>query len=144
MVEDNDDVKLLKNLFQKSTPDRKKYEKLLAEFGIERELDAEVSGLSYGQRKLLNIAMALQKDHSLLMLDEPVAGGNHVVQKRIEELLVDLKNQGETILLIDHDMEFIRGLADHIVVLDAGVVLVEGKPDEVLDDPRVLEAYLGE
>lgn len=144
MVDDNEDTKLFSQLFKKQTVDRTQYQQVLDDFGIERELDAQVSDLSYGQRKLLNIAMALRKKHDILLLDEPVAGVNAVVQERVEKLLLSLKEQKETILLIDHDMSFIRKLADHVIVLDAGVVLVEGPPDQVLDDPRVLEAYLGE
>ena len=144
MVEDNSDTQLFRNLFRREKAERKRYQKVLDDFGIERELDAQVSDLSYGQRKLLDLAMALRKQHSLLMLDEPVAGVNHVVQTRIENLLLGLKEKGETMLLIDHDMTFIRKLADHVIVLDAGVVLKQGKPEDVLTDPKVLEAYLGE
>ena len=144
MVEGNSDTRLFANLFKKHDKQTGKYAGVLEEFGIERGLDALVSELSYGQRKLLDLAMALRKNHDLLMLDEPVAGVNAVVQERIENLLLTLKERGETILLIDHDMAFIRKLADHVVVLDAGSVLLEGKPEEVLKDRRVLEAYLGE
>lgn len=144
MCDGQDDTKLFKNMFSRSTVDRKEYEAILETFGIERDLDTPVSDLSYGQRKLLNIAMALRQKHSILLLDEPVAGVNSVVQERIEGILLDLKKQGETILLIDHDMQFIRKLADHVIVLDAGVVLTQGDPATVLEDPRVLEAYLGE
>lgn len=144
MVDNNEDTKLFKNILKQDNVDLSQYKKVLKDFGIERELETYVSDLSYGQRKLLNIAMALRKQHRLLLLDEPVAGVNSVVQERIEKLLMNLKEKGETILLIDHDMGFIRNLADHVVVLDAGVVIVEGAPDEVLNDSRVLEAYLGQ
>jgi len=145
MTEDNEDMKLFKNFFAgKKTYDRKKFQQVLDEFGIERELDAQVSDLSYGQRKLLDFAMAERKAHQLLMLDEPVAGVNAVIQERIENRLLLLKEKGETVLLIDHDMRFIRRLADHVIVLDAGKVIVQGEPKRVLEDERVLRAYLGE
>lgn len=144
MVDDQEDRKIFKNTFGKQDVEREKYQKILDKFGIERELDALVSELSYGQRKLLDIAMRLQLDHKILLLDEPVAGVNSLVQDRVEELLLELKAAGETILLIDHDMAFIRRLADHVVALDAGVVLVQGTPEAVLSDKQVLEAYLGE
>ncbi len=144
LSENNDDTHLLKNMIKTATVDRSKYKKILEEYGIEHGLDTQVSDLSYGQRKLLQIAMAVTKPHTLLLLDEPVAGVNTVVQDRIEQLLLDLKKRGETILIIDHDMNFIRKLADQVIVLDAGIVLLEGSPQKVLEDPRVLEAYLGE
>jgi branched-chain amino acid transport system ATP-binding protein len=144
MVEDNEDVKLFKNIFKFKKGNAKKYEKVLQEFGIERGVDTYISELSYGQRKLLQIAMALNKQHKLLMLDEPVAGVNKVIQDDIENLLLSLKNKNETILLIDHDMEFVRKLADHVIALDAGVVICQGTPNEVLNNKKVLEAYLGE
>lgn len=113
-------------------------------YGLDKPLDTLVSDLSYGQRKLLQLAIAVAKPHQLLLLDEPVAGVNKVVSAKIEAMLLGLKKQGETILLIDHDMEFIKRIADKIVVMDAGKVLVEGEPEEALKDNRVLEAYLGE
>ncbi|MBT3539367.1 ABC transporter ATP-binding protein [Candidatus Parcubacteria bacterium] len=144
MVEDNKDMGLLKNIFTNKKRSDKKYEQVLENFGIKRTLDTYISDLSYGQRKLLQIAMTLEKSHKLLMLDEPVAGVNKVIQSDIENLLLKLKEENETILLIDHDMEFVRKLADHVIALDAGVVICEGTPDKVLKNKKVLEAYLGE
>lgn len=144
MAEGDTDTKFWRNVFKRPRLEKQKYEALLAQFGIERTLDTAISDLSYGQRKLLQIAMALRQPHKLLMLDEPVAGVNNVVQERIENLLLELKAKGETILLIDHDMNFVRRLSDHVIALDAGVVIATGTPDEVLSNPLVLEAYLGD
>lgn len=144
LAEGSDDAKLFKNIFRRQKVEKEKYQKVLEQFGIDRSLDALVSELSYGQRKLLQIAMCLHKPHQILMLDEPVAGVNKVVQEKIENLLLDLKAKGETILLIDHDMNFVRRLADKVIALDAGVVIAEGTPQEVLANPTVIEAYLGE
>ncbi|MFB6181408.1 MAG: ABC transporter ATP-binding protein [Candidatus Magasanikbacteria bacterium] len=144
MTEDHEDMKMFKNIFISSHPDREKYNQTLDQFGIDEDLDTKVKDLSYGQRKLLEMAIAVQMDHKLLMLDEPVAGVNKVIQERIEELLLEFKQDGETMLVIDHDMNFVRKLADYIVVLDSGELLVEGEPEEVLNHPKVLEAYLGE
>lgn len=120
------------------------YERVLHDFGIEKSLDTCVSDLSYGQRKLLQLAMAVQRPHCMLLLDEPVAGVNKVLQERIETVLLNLQQKGEAVLIIDHDMQFIRRLADRIIVMDAGKILMEGTPQEIFNDPRVLEAYLGE
>lgn len=144
MIEDNQDVKCLKNIFSFKKPDKDKYEKIIKDFGINLPIDTIVSELSYGQRKLLQIAMALHKQHKLVMFDEPVAGVNKVIQTKIEDLLIELKKQGETILLIDHDMEVVRRLCDYVIALDAGVVIAQGTPDKVLSDPKILQAYLGE
>lgn len=144
MVADHNDTSLWRQFWCRRPDRHERYEKILQTFGIDRSADTIVSDLSYGQRKLLELAMAISRPHRLLLLDEPVAGVNKVIQARIEELLFDLKRKGETILLIDHDMEFVRKLADQVVVLDAGRVIVDGPPEKVLRDKRVLEAYLGE
>lgn len=144
MTEDHEDMKMFKNIFVNPEPDHEKYQRVLEQFGIEKKLNTRVKDLSYGQRKLLEMAIAVQMDHKLLMLDEPVAGVNKVIQERIEELLLEFKQDGETMLVIDHDMNFVRKLADYIIVLDSGELLVEGEPEEVLEHPKVLEAYLGE
>jgi ABC-type branched-subunit amino acid transport system ATPase component len=143
MAEGDSDMRFWLNLVKPKKPAREKYEAILGEYGVERTLDTPVSDLSYGQRKLLQIAMALSRPHKLLMLDEPVAGVNSVVQERVEKLLLGLKAKGETILLIDHDMQFVRRLADQVICLDAGVVLASGTPEQVLNNPKVSEAYLG-
>ncbi|MFB6225961.1 MAG: ABC transporter ATP-binding protein [Candidatus Paceibacteria bacterium] len=144
MTEDHEDMKMLKNIFVNYQPEREKYQRVLERFGIDKDLDTRVKDLSYGQRKLLEMAIAVQMDYQLLMLDEPVAGVNKVIQERIEKLLLEFKQDGETMLVIDHDMNFVRKLADYIIVLDSGELLLEGKPKEVLEHPKVLEAYLGE
>jgi branched-chain amino acid transport system ATP-binding protein len=143
MVENNEDTKLFKNISKFVLYNTDGYIKLLKNFSIEKPLDTRISDLSFGQRKLLQILMALQKPHSLLMLDEPVAGVNSVIQEKIEKLLLELKNKNETILLIDHDINFIRKLADHVIVLDAGQVICEGTPNDVLQNELVIKAYLG-
>jgi branched-chain amino acid transport system ATP-binding protein len=99
--------------------------------------------LSYGQRKLLDLAIAIIKPHTLLMLDEPVAGVNPKIREIIKDILRNLIRKGETILLIEHDMNFTMDLASYIYVLDAGKVISQGKPTVVRKDKRVLEAYLG-
>lgn len=106
-------------------------------------LNQTSADLSYGQSKLLELARALLFPHQLLLLDEPVAGVNPILRAQIAEILRGLRTDGETILLIEHDMDFVRALADRVIVMAEGRVLLEGTAEEVLGHPEVLEAYLG-
>lgn len=143
MAESSDDDKLFKNIFKRKKIERQKYLKLLKEFGLEEKIDELISSLSYGQRKLVQIACSLIQPHKLLLLDEPVAGVNSVIQEKIENFLLNLKNTDETVLLIDHDMKFVKKLADKIIVLSSGKKIAEGSAEEVFKDKRVIDAYLG-
>ena len=135
-----DDISLL----SKDGPEfEQKMIDVLKTVGLEKPAETLAPDLSYGQQKLLDLARALAKPHQLLMLDEPVAGVNPVLRERFKTLLKELKAKGETILVIEHDMDFVRSVADHVIVMDQGAVLAQGKPEEVLSDKRVLEAYLG-
>lgn len=120
-----------------------KMREILELVGLDKPINTLSSELSYGQRKLLDLARALAKPHQLLMLDEPVAGVNPVLRDRFKALLKELKSRGETILVIEHDMDFVRAVADRVIVMDQGRVLAEGEPERALSDKRVLEAYLG-
>lgn len=110
---------------------------------LHKDLAASITALSYGEQKLFDLGRALLNPHSILLLDEPVAGVNPVVRGRLRELILKLKARGETILLIEHDMDFVRQVADHVIVMAEGTVLAQGEGSEVLRNPRVLEAYLG-
>ena len=81
--------------------------------------------------------------HSLLMLDEPTAGVNPRIRQELRTILKNLRKEGKTILLIEHDMEFVMDISDKVIVLNEGKVLREGRPKDVAKDKRVLEAYLG-
>ena len=110
---------------------------------FEKPLDTIASELSYGQQRLLELARALLMPHKLLMLDEPTAGVNPGIRQEFKTILRNLKKEGKTVLLIEHDMEFVMNISDNIIVLNEGRVLMEGKPKDVVKDKRVLEAYLG-
>jgi branched-chain amino acid transport system ATP-binding protein len=116
----------------------------LERIGIDRTPNTLASELSFGQQKLLELARALEFPHQLLMLDEPVAGVAPHLREQFLGLFRKLKAEGETILLIEHDMDFVMQLADIVVVMDEGKVLMKGTPEEVRKHEGVLEAYLGQ
>jgi len=99
--------------------------------------------LSYGQRKLLELAAVMMARPQLVLLDEPAGGVNPALVERIGEHILDLNRQGVTFLLVEHNMPFVMGLCQDIVVLNRGTVLAHGTPDQVRANPDVLEAYLG-
>jgi branched-chain amino acid transport system ATP-binding protein/neutral amino acid transport system ATP-binding protein len=144
---DNEDTKFFKNLLgiNKITEDKKeKIHHYLKMINLERHLHHLAREFSYGQRKLIELVRAILNPHKLLMLDEPVAGVTPQLRNKITDILLELKEKGETILLIEHDMYFTFNVADRIIVLDKGKPIAEGTPDEIKDNPKVLEAYLGE
>ena len=110
---------------------------------LNKPLDTIASELSYGQQRLLEISRALLMPHSLLMLDEPTAGVNPKIRQELKSILKNLKKEGKTILLIEHDMDFVMDISDTVIVLNEGKVLKIGKPKDVVKDKKVLEAYLG-
>ncbi len=100
--------------------------------------------LAFGQQRLVEIARALAAEPRLIILDEPAAGLNGGETRELIHLIKKLKREGGTILLVEHDMETVMGLADRIVVLDFGEKIAEGTPDEIQANPQVIKAYLGE
>ena len=143
----NNDTQLLKNLFVPSKEDDcalKEINKTLSLVKLDKPLETKASDLSYGQRKLLDLAIAIIKPHRLLMPDEPVAGVNPAIRETIKDVLRELARRGDTILLIEHDMNFTMELAEFIYVLGAGLVIAKGKPSVVRKNKKVLDAYLGE
>lgn len=118
-------------------------EKVLEQIGLEDKKTAFARALSYGQRKLLEIGRALLADARVYLFDEPFAGLFPEMAKRIVSIIRELKKEGKTVILIEHNMELIRELCDHVVVMDSGRLLAEGAPQSVLKKREVMEAYLG-
>jgi branched-chain amino acid transport system ATP-binding protein len=124
---------------------REKAREILDYVGLRKsEFDQLSVNLAYGDQRRVEIARALASDPSLLLLDEPTAGMNPNESARLTEFMGKLRDeQGMTILLIEHDMKVVMGVSEHITVLDHGEKIAEGKPQEIRDDDRVIEAYLG-
>jgi branched-chain amino acid transport system ATP-binding protein len=117
---------------------------LLAVFNLDGKADEYAGTLSGGQRKLLELARALMAQPRLLMLDEPMAGINPTLGKRLLDHMQRLRREeGVTFLFIEHDMEVVMGHSDRVIVMAQGAVIADGKPDEVRSDQAVIDAYLG-
>jgi branched-chain amino acid transport system ATP-binding protein len=124
-------------------------EEVLQKVGLWEKRNQSAINLSYGQRKLLEIARMLAvvkiiKSDAIIFLDEPFAGLVPQMVKKVMVVLRELKSQGKTVVLIEHDMDLIRSLTDYLFVMDSGRLLVEGKPADVLKRKEVIAAYLGE
>ena len=143
---DNEDVKLWKNIFglNKITEEKQETVKNILEYvGISETKNKIANELSFGQKRLTELARTILNPHQLLMLDEPVGGVNPKIKKDIAIFLLGLKEQGQTILLIEHDMLFTFNIADCIIVINAGRVIAQGTPNEIKQNKEVLKAYLG-
>jgi branched-chain amino acid transport system ATP-binding protein len=116
---------------------------LLKEFDIFNDIFLPAAGLSHGYQRMLGIAMALVANPKVLLLDEPTTGMNHQEAMFVVENIKKIGEQGVTVILIEHNMKVLLNIATHVVVLNFGNKIAEGKPMEVMNKPEVIDAYLG-
>lgn len=122
-------------------PDR--LDQLLDFVGLSKLREELAGTLSYGQRKLLELAIILAQDSKVILLDEPAGGINPTLIGQLGERIKELNGQGVTFLVVEHNMEFVMGICHEVAVMERGRVICVGPPEMVRADPRVLEAYLG-
>ncbi len=118
-------------------------ERQLARIGMAEYMNELAGNLALGPQRLMEIARALCTDPALLLLDEPAAGLRHKEKQALAEVLRQLRAEGMSILLVEHDMDFVMNLTDRITVMEFGTKLIEGTPAEVQASPAVRAAYLG-
>lgn len=131
------------SVLRENRESREKARELLAFVGLEERAEEPASALPYGALKRLEIARALACEPEVLMLDEPAAGCNPVETEEIDRLILAIARRGVAVVLVEHDMKLVMRISDRVLVLEQGRVLVEGTPQQVRSDPRVIEAYLG-
>ena len=121
----------------------KRADELLERFKLDAKREDYAASLSGGQRKLLEMARALMSKPKLVMLDEPMAGVNPALTQSLLEHIKGLKNDGTTVLFVEHDMHMVRNISDWVIVMAEGRIVAEGPPSQVMKDQAVIDAYLG-
>ena len=116
---------------------------LLGKFGMAHLAELEAGGLAYGHQRRVEIMRALASDPALILLDEPVAGMNDVEAAELGDIFANLARGGMGVLLIEHNVRFVISLCHHVYVLDSGKMIASGTPEQVVNDPAVITAYLG-
>jgi ABC-type branched-subunit amino acid transport system ATPase component len=116
----------------------------LARVGLESKAGDDALSLPFGQQRLLEIARALASEPRLLLLDEAGSGLNRPEKEELGRLIRSIRSDGVTVLLVEHDIPFVMGLSDRIIVVEHGVMIAEGTPAEIQSNARVIAAYLGE
>jgi urea transport system ATP-binding protein len=137
------DKRVWPTLFARLTgPQRDRIGEVLETIGLAGHRDFRAGALSHGQKQWLEIGMLLMQEPRVLLVDEPVAGMTHRELERTAELLLSLEGR-HSVVVVEHDMEFVRSIARRVTVLHEGSVLTEGSMEEVQNDPRVVQVYLG-
>lgn len=135
----------LPNVWAAERAAARRVDEVLERLGLSQSADLTIRNLPYGHRKLVDLGRALLMDIRFLLLDEPIAGLNEVEVAKLRDLLLRVREElGLGILVVEHNMPFVSGLCDRLVVLDLGQLIANGPPAEVLRDPKVMASYLGE
>ena len=122
---------------------RESIQDLMKFFGFEKRQKVLANSLTYGERKRLSMALAMSCGREMLLEDEPAAGLNQVETEQMAQMIRQIKDQGLTQILVDHDMKFIMGLCDRIICLNFGKKIAEGTPQEIQENEEVIRVYLG-
>ena len=135
---------LFPSMFERTkTEHQTKAEEILKQVGMWEKRESMAGELSYGQRKLLEIGRAMALEVQVYILDEPFAGLFPQMLERVKDLLRELRSDGRTVVFISHNMDIVRELSDHIIVLESGKFLLAGEVEDILNRPEVIRAYLG-